>query len=165
MTVFELDVVYKSWLQVVEENDGEITPEMERTFLALEDEVTKKLENIAKLRRYAESQVETAKREEERVKTYRQKFDRLIEKANLFARVLLEQFPEKKCKVGTFAWAIQKNSVPSIKVDDLSELSPGWKKFELVEKPNNEMIAREAALGNPLPPGVTVKHGDHVRLR
>jgi len=165
-SVFKLEARYAAWLSAVEYSDGELTPELEQELLDLEDDIKIKLENIAKLHRYAANMAGVAGSELVRVTAAKQKYEKLAERAKALAGILLKTLPEPKIKVGTFSLWIQNNGALSVVTPpDISAIPPEFRRKEVLEIPDKDAIVSVWESGGSLPQGIEVFRGTHVRIK
>lgn len=163
-STIEIANEFHAWLEKVELTDGELTPELMQEFEAIEMDRLAKLGGIASVHRRAKLAEDSAKAELDRIAKIHRREQSVQNFMKGRARVLLEQIEGKKAKVGTHSLWIQPNGASSIDVEDLERVPAGWKTFEIKASLNREMILTEHAAGNPLPPGITITRGDHVRI-
>lgn len=165
-TVFDLDARYKAWLAAIEDGDGELTPELEDELRDLIDDQINKLHNIAKLNKYADSMWNMARTEVERLQSVAAKYAKLAARAKFLAGVVLQTMPDFKAKAGTFSLWIQKNGQPTvIPPEDLSAIPSEWIKETVHRSLDTAKILAAWRANEPLPPGIHIELGTHVRIK
>lgn len=148
----------------LEENGGELTPEIETRLDSLEADFEAKVERICGWRA---NLVATAK-------AYQEEADRLAARAKTLARtadglrrylqVQLERAGRTKLEAGTWRLAIQPNSQPSVIVTVEPDRLPECFRRVTVDVDRRSLLDAVKAGGN-LPAGVVVTRGHHLRIR
>lgn len=161
--VLEIDARFQAWLTAIEDAGGEVTPELEAELNAIQADKRERMEQFAKIRRFAKAMSAVAANEAARAAAYKARMDALADKVDSWAMVILKDEPDKKMQVGTTKWVVTRNSQPSVTCADIDSLPDEFVIEETTRKLNRERVLAEAEFG-ALPAGVTVTRGEHVRV-
>jgi hypothetical protein len=157
------------WL---EESEGELTPALEQLLAELDAKADEKVERIGLYLRELAAHAKALAEEEARLAARRQARERAIASLKAYLLSHMEQLGKTKVNGLLCTVAIQKNSAPSIECLDAQALHATDQGDLFVEKVittsfrlrRDELIAAWKA-NLPLPPGVIITQGSHVRVR
>jgi len=168
MKLYEIPHAIRAIEAMIEEAEGELTPETEALLTQHEAEFERKAEWIALMIREAMADAASVKAEEDRVVELlgnrRRAFER---RAHDLKRYLHDCMAAKGCdkiKGELVSLGIQRNSVPTIVVEVAPEALP--ERFRRVRVESDGTALRDAfKAGEELPAGVTAEYGTHLRIR
>jgi len=157
-TLYELTSDFLQVQQMIEDGVEGLEDTLESINLALED----KLENIGKVIRNLESEVNQFKEEEKRLADKRKAIENNIKRLKDYAEQSMIATGNKKLKTGIFTFAIQKNP-PSINVVD-EKLIPK-KYFVPVDPKLDKKSIQQSIKDGELVPGVQLIQREGLRIR
>jgi septal ring factor EnvC (AmiA/AmiB activator) len=160
--LYELTEKYAELAQILA-NDETQMEVLGDTLQALEDALETKVENIVKLIRNTEADIEALKAEEKRLSDRRK---RLEAKRDWLKEYLAEQFDAsgiEKVKTPLFTASLQRNSQPSVKIVNEREIP---QVFWIPQAPvlDKKSIIEYAKTADAVP-GVELVYGKHLRIR
>lgn len=158
--------------RVLEENDGELTPELETELDELDEAFTEKAERVALFIREQLSRAKGVREERDRLDAIVKRGERAAENLKDYLKRQMERLEKKKIDGVLVTIAIQ-NNPPSVKTPlNSDELQKHYDKVSdyVVEVPATYRIDRDKVLaaskmGATLPEWVTVESGTHLRIR
>lgn len=142
---------------ILDGNDG-----LEDTLESIDLAIGDKLENIGKLIKNLESDVEGFRTEEKRLAERRRAIENNIKRLKEYAENSLQATGKRKIDAGTFTFAIQKNP-PSVNVSDESLLLP---KYFIEQQPKldrRKLLDDLKEFGEL--PGAEIKQTESLRIR
>lgn len=151
----------QSFLQVQNmiENDSE---GLEDTLESIDLAINEKLENIAKVIKNLEGEINSFKAEEKRLSERRKTIENNIKRLKQYAEDSLKLTGERKIKAGTFTFNIQKNP-PSVKV--LNDKSIPLDYFNVVEPAlDKKRLLKDLKNGESIE-GAELHQGESLRIR
>jgi len=164
MRLYEIPQALRAVEAAIIEAEGELTPEMEAQLEALTEDFDRKVEYLALLAREAKAEAAGYKVEADRLAAHVRAASNREAGIKRYLQFCLESAGVPKV-TGTLATvALQKNGQPSIRYDgDPQSLPPAYQRVTVAV----DTRALHDALkgGEDLPEGVTVEHGQHVRIR
>lgn len=164
MKLYEIPVALRALEEKIEEAEGVLTPEMETELDGLAEEFERKAEYIAMLIREAKLEAEKWKAEEDRVAARRRSLARRAEGLTRYLHDAMSAMGKTKIKGELLSLGIQKNGAASVVYEGDPAALP--EQFRRVKIDMDSVAIREAAkAGEPLPEGVEVVHGTHLRIR
>lgn len=172
-TLYDLVIGERGALsELLEETDGEFTPEIEQLLGELDIKIDDKLESIGLYVLDQTGDAAKLKDEEQRLAARRKAIERGVDGLKRYAERLMLASGKEKVKSTRVTVALQKNP-PAVKGEltslELEELfDQGSSIVRLV--PAALSLDRRAALelhkaGQPLPDGLTVEQGQSLRIR
>jgi hypothetical protein len=164
MRLYEIPHAIRAIEAMIEELEGEITPEIESKLNALEGEFSRKAEFIALMVKEATTAAAAIKAEEDRISARRKAHERRAEAFKDYLHRCMASMGVSKITGQLASPAIQRNSAPSVTVDIAPELLPERFRRVLVG-PDNRALADAFKAGEALPAGVTAEYGTHLRIR
>ena len=163
MQLYKISDALLSILAASEET-GELTPEQAEQLTALEGDFKDKVQSVCQVVRQWQSDAEAAKVEVARLSALATSRTRLADGLKSYLKVQMEATGQDKVKTDLFAVRIQKNSVPSCKVDiEATTLPPRFQRVT-VEADKAALVDAFKA-GELLPEGVEVVFGSHLRIQ
>ncbi|MEW6234725.1 MAG: siphovirus Gp157 family protein [Candidatus Omnitrophota bacterium] len=180
MKLYEISQQYEEIMAELEGTEGALTPEIQQRLDAVEDDLKRKVENIACLIRQFQADGETCKSESERLTALRKSRERAAEGLKAYALGQLQRLGLKKVETELFVVSRQANP-ERVVIDDENEL-PGlfftakltMPFVELPEElrpranrePDKTLIKKfiEAHPDAPIP-GVHLEAGESLRIR
>jgi hypothetical protein len=164
MKLYEIPAALRQLETKIEEAEGLLTPELEAELDALGEEFDRKAEYVAMLVREAKLEAEKWKAEEDRVSNRRRSLERRAEGLTRYLHEQMTSMRKDKIPGDLLTVAIQRNSQPTVSFDR----EPHWlpEEYRRVEfRMDAKKIREDHEAGKPLPEGVTIHHGTHVRIR
>ena len=162
MKLYELTTEFKALYQSLDD------PETDDAFveLALADiakMITGKADNIGKLVRIWEAEEKSFEEEYKRLKEKRDIVRHRIDRIKFYLHTQMESMGTNKIEGDLFKFAIQKNSRPSIRVDDPDKLPPEY--VIITKSPDGDLLYQDWKAGKSLPECAIVIQGTHLRIR
>jgi hypothetical protein len=164
MKLYEIPAALRQLENKIEEAEGLLTPELEAELDALGEEFDRKAEFVAMLIREAKLEADKWKAEEERVSSRRRSLDRRAEGLTRYLHEQMTAMGRDKIPGDLLTVAIQRNSQPTVSFDR----EPHWlpEEYRRVEfRMDAKKIREDHEAGKPLPEGIHIHHGTHVRIR
>ena len=164
--------IVESWIEEHADellaNGGELSPELAALIDQARDAFEGKVERVALKVRELLATAQAVELEEKRLGQRRKALENAAAAIKAYLKIHLERTGETKIQ-GTLATvALQKNGQPSITVEvPVDSLPPQW----TVQPPppplvlNRDEVVAAFKAGTPLPEGITVTVGSHVRIR
>lgn len=141
MTLYELEREQLELNALLEENGGELTPEIEEKLQIHDYDINKKMESYCKAIRCYESDIDGFKSEIERLKQRKESAERAIERMKASMLNALEIFQISKIEAGTFKIGTRKSY--SVTIDDEEAISPEYK-IETVTSKVDKVAIKDA---------------------
>jgi hypothetical protein len=162
LKLYELSELADRLQRVLEESGGEITPEAEDCLARL-GELPDKMDDIGRVLAGLKRRHECCDAEVKRLTAVREAARRAERSLKEYALANLKKLGHQSYKTPLFTFSVCQNPAPSIRFDgDLADLSPDWvrteQKFDALKA---QKYWRE---GEPLPEGVVVEKGEHLRV-
>ena len=156
--LYELTNDFQQVQSMIEEGHEGLEDTLEAINLSIED----KLENIGKVIRNLEAEVNAYKEEEKRLADKRKSIENNIKNLKGYAEEALRVTGERKIKAGLFTFSIQKNP-PSVVIND-EKLIP--KQFYVPVEPKLDKSTIKDLLKNgESVPGAELVQSEGVRIR
>lgn len=177
-TLYEISEEFRSVFSLLEENGGELTPEIAERMGTLETDLELKVDRYCKRIRDLEGDAGKFKAEEERLHQRRESMEKEIKSLKDWLKTNLQSIGRDEVKTGTFAVRIQK-SAPAVVVEDEISIPPKFKMasldMALIELPeelipkagirvNRTLIAKCIKNGEEIP-GVRLESSEYLRIR
>lgn len=135
---------------------------LEDTLESIELSIIDKLDNIGKVIRNKEAEIEAFKSEEKRLAEKRKTIENNIKNLKLYAESALKATGERKIKAGVFTFSIQKNP-PSVVINN-EKLIP--KRFYVPVDPKlDKKTIKDLLKNGESVPGVELIQGEGMRFR
>jgi vacuolar-type H+-ATPase subunit E/Vma4 len=164
MRLYEIPHAIRAIEAMIEEAEGELTPETEALLTQHESEFERKAEWIALLAREAIAEAGAIKAEEDRLNARRRTLERRADGLKRYLHECMTAANVSKIKGDLATLGIQRNSVPTIVVEVAPEALP--ERFRRVRVESDGTALRDAfKAGEKLPAGVTAEYGTHLRIR
>jgi hypothetical protein len=125
--------------------------------------ITAKADNIGKLVRIWEAEEKAFEEEYKRLREKRDVARHRIDRIKFYLQTQMESMGTNKIEGELFKFAIQKNSRPSIEAPDPDRLPPEY--FIITKRVDGDLLYQDWKAGKPLPVGVQVVQGTHLRIR
>jgi hypothetical protein len=159
--------------RLLEETEGELTPELEAQLDAVDGAANDKIERVGLFIREQLAHAEGIRIEETRLVARRKAHERVAEQLKHYLQQQMERLGKTKVDGLLCTVALQRNSAPTIEcVVDAKAVLAGPQGDLFAERVETvEYRLRRPALidawkaNQPLPTGVTVTLGHHVRIR
>ena len=164
MKLYEMPAAMRALEDKIEQAEGVLTPELEAELDALGEEFDRKAEYIAMLIREAKLEAEKWRIEEERVSARRMSLERRAQSLTAYVHSQMQAMGRQKVDGKLLSVSLQQNSTPSIVYEQLPADLPERYKRVRVEV-NGRAIIDAYKAGQPIPEGITIYHGTHVRIR
>lgn len=161
MKLYELTDKYAELAQMIADDETK-TEMLGDTLRALEDAIEIKAENIAKLIKNLDAEVEAFKNEEKRLADRRKALETKRDGLKRYLEEQLEKIGLDKVKTPIFTVALQYNPA-SVQVIDESKIPPA---FWITPPPtlDKKAVAERLKAGEEIP-GVTLHQGRSLRIR
>jgi Skp family chaperone for outer membrane proteins len=164
MRLYEIPAAYRAIEAQIEELEGELPEDLEAKLDELDEEFERKVEFLAMLAREAKLEAEAWKQEEDRVQARRRALEARQKRLQDYVQAAMVATGRPKVSGSKLTVAIQKNSVPTVRVDlDPTQLPPEFQRVRV--EADNAAIRDAAKAGAELPDGVMVEYGSHLRIR
>lgn len=157
--------------RIVDDAEGELTPEIEAALDALDGAVTEKIERVALYIRERSARGKAVKEERDRLDAIVKREERTADSLKAYLMRNMERIGKTKVDGLLAAVAIQANpfSVKTVLDSDTLKTHFGEWPF-VVEVPASYRIDRDQVLalhkvGESLPDGIVVERGSHIRIR
>lgn len=167
--------------EMLEESEGELTPQIEELLNQGEEHFESRIENICKAVKAAEAETDEIDAEINRIKKIKKTAENRITSLKNFIQTMLVQAERDKETIhaGKFKVKVQKNSRPTMVVDE-DRIQPYFKtavikmpaievpeafKEEAEYVPNKELINERLKVNPQSVSGVSLIFGYHVRIR
>lgn len=146
------------------ENGGEITPEIEAQLRDLEGTFEEKVERILLYAQNLKASAEAATKEADRLAVLARGRASIADRLRQYVKAQMEALNRPKIETARIVARIQKNSRPSVSfVGELAELPSEF--IRTVVAFNAEAAYEVFKAGGPLPAGVSVVQGTHLRVQ
>lgn len=157
--LYELSTGYKNIEYILE--NGEDNEELKAVLDNLSEEIEDKAENIAKLIRNYEADIEAFKKEEERIAERRRTLENIVKRLKEYLFSNMKLTGKTKFKKGTFSFNIAKNPA-SVEIVNQDIIPMDYR--ELVEVINKKDILQDLKNGKDVQ-GAILKQGESLRIR
>jgi hypothetical protein len=155
------------------ETDGELTPELEQLLDALDGKIEEKIERVGLFVLEQSEEAEKVKKHEQRLAAKRKAHERVAEQLRHYLQRQMERLGKTKVDGLLCTVALQRNSAPTIEaaVDAKAVLAgPQGDLFAERVETVEYRLRRDAIVAawksqQPLPAGVSVTVGQHIRIR
>lgn len=147
-TLYELASEYQALAHVLDEQEGELTDELEKAWDAINEELPIKMENIGHVLKNLDAEREVL---EAKAKTFKSEFERLKSRAaarqsridwlKSYAAKNLQAADIQKLKSETFSWWTQESH--SVEEVDASKVDPQYKRVEYKEFVDKKAILED----------------------
>ena len=163
-SLYELTQDGQRLLELIDDNAGQLTPEVETILQEWEGAIEKKADGYCCIIAQLERQAGAFKAEADRLKALASASDNAARRMRDRLKEAMETNGIKKLETERFKLAIQKNSVPSVRCDrPVEDLPERFRRVRLELDREEVLEAWEA--GDMLPGGVEVEKGTHLRIR
>lgn len=159
--LYELSNQYL-YLNTLLENE-EIDPEaIQDTLEAIEDEIEVKIENIVKLMKNIEGDIDAFKTEEKRLADRRKALENKYNYFKQYIQDSMIKLNKKNIKTGLFTISFQK-SPPSVEIVDEKSIPHEYIAFQI--QINKKQLLEDLKNGKEVKGVVLVKDKEHLRIR
>lgn len=161
--LYELAESYEMLLDMIDNQDISVE-DVQDTLDALEDSIGDKLENIVKIIRMTEGNIELFKAEEKRIQARRRTMENKVDSLKNYMQSTMIRLGMKKVETGTFKIRLQKNP-DNISILDESKIP---KDFYVKQEPKLDKTAlKEAVLkeGKEIEGVTKAPESYHVRIQ
>jgi len=161
--LYELAESYEMLLDMIDNQDISVE-DVQDTLEALEDSIGEKLENIVKIIRMTEGNIELFKAEEKRIQARRRTMENKVDSLKNYMQSTMIRLGMKKVETGTFKIRLQKNP-DNISILDESKIP---KDFYVEQEPKLDKTAlKEAVLkeGKEIEGVTKAPESYHVRIQ
>lgn len=161
--LYELAESYEMLLDMIDNQDISVE-DVQDTLEALEDSIGEKLENIVKIIRMTEGNIELFKAEEKRIQARRRTMENKVDSLKSYMQSTMIRLGMKKVETGTFKIRLQKNP-DNISILDESKIP---KDFYVKQEPKLDKTAlKEAVLkeGKEIEGVTKAPESYHVRIQ
>ena len=157
--LYELSTGYKNIEYLLE--NGEDNEELAAVLNSLDAEIEDKAENIAKLIKNYEADIEAFKTEEKRIAERRRTLENIVKRLKEYLFNNMKLTGKTKFKRGTFSFNIAKNP-PSLEITNVDIISSDYK--VLTETLDKKAILQDLKDGKDVQ-GAILKQGESLRIR
>ena len=157
--LYELSTGYKNIEYLLE--NGEDNEELAAVLNSLDEEIEDKAENIAKLIKNYEADIEAFKTEEKRIAERRRTLENDVKRLKKYLFNNMKLTGKTKFKKGTFSFNIAKNPA-SVEIVNQDIIPMDYR--ELVEVINKKDILQDLKNGKDVQ-GAILKQGESLRIR
>lgn len=161
--LYELAESYEMLLDMIDNQDISVE-DVQDALEALEDSIGEKLENIVKIIRMTEGNIELFKAEEKRIQARRRTMENKVDSLKNYMQSIMIRLGMKKVETGTFKIRLQKNP-DNISILDESKIP---KDFYVEQEPKLDKTAlKEAVLkeGKEIEGVTKAPESYHVRIQ
>lgn len=163
MKLYEINQQYDTLKKYI--NDTDTSEEMfKEAFNEIEAAFEDKAENIVKLIKNIEGDVEAHKVEEKRIFDKRKFMENHVIRLKKMLEESMVQMDKNDVKAGTFTLKIQKNPY-SVEIEDESLIPEAYKSIEQVIKIDKKHIVDDYKVDQMLIPGVKVQQTESLRIK
>lgn len=162
MKLYELAGNYRQLMDLVENGDVDFEI-IKDTLESIGDALEIKVENIVKLMKSIEGDIETFKAEEKRIAERRKTLENRYEGLEKYLFSVLKANKIQKVKAGTFTVAIQKSQA-SVSLLDEAKI-PAKYRTPQPDKIDKKAIAKDLKDGVKVEGAVLVEDNEHLRIR
>lgn len=146
--------------------DGEMAPDVESDLNNLSDDLTIKADQIARYQRQCVANAEGYKAESDRLALLAKSESNKAERLKKYLKDTFDALHITKLDTELFKFGVQKNSVPTTTYADGFDPAKLPEHFQRVTiAPNTSAIVAAWKDHAPLPAGVTIEVGSHLRIR
>lgn len=163
MKLYEINQQYDTLKKYI--TDTDTSEDMfKEAFDQIEAAFEDKAENIVKLIKNIEGDVEAHKVEEKRISEKRKFMENHIGRLKKMLEESMVQMDKDDVKAGTFTLKIQKNPY-SVEIEDESLIPEEYKTIEQVVKIDKKHIVDDYKVDQMMIPGVNVKQTESLRIK
>ncbi len=163
LTLYEIPGYYAVWALEVEDNDGELTPELEAQLAEIEDSLASKGEAVCFLIRNASMEAEACREEAARWTARARVAENRAGRLKSFLMAAMKAVGVDKLAAGNFKVARRVNTVPSIRwLGAPEEIPVGYQRVKIEL---DGSAAQQAWKAGALMDGFSVEHADVVTIR
>ena len=161
-TLYDINEEYLRLMQQVEENEGEMTPELEQALAINEENHSAKLESYAAIIANYNAEAEACKAESKRLKD---KADRVVAHAQRLKDAIvhfLTVTDRRKVAAGTWSMSLRDTEAVSV-TDEAAIPADYWR--EKVERSVDRMAVKAAIKGGTEIPGCTLVTNTSLQIK
>lgn len=162
MTLYELEQEQLELNALLEENGGELTPEIEERLQIHDYDINKKMESYCKAIRCYETSIEGIKSEIERLKARKESSEKAIERMKESMLNALEIFGINKIEAGTFKIGTRKSQ--AVEIDD-ENIVPDAYKIETVTTKVDKTAIKNAIKEGKEVEGAHIKENTNLSIK
>lgn len=162
MNLFEIDSEYRDILQMLEESEGEITPEIEEALNNNEGDFLKKVTNYRNMIFKWKADLEAIKSEKARIAAIEKNRNNSIERLKNALEYVMLNRGLRSVDLGINGSISYRKSV--VTVVDEGVLSPKWFKQTIVERPMKAEI-KEALKNGEIIEGAWLEDKDNLQIK
>lgn len=167
LKLYEIGDQYESIIQQAREADGVITPELAAQLDAVTDAFGVKVERCALYYRNLIASAEAADKEISRLRAHAATDLNAANGIKEYIRLHMERVGQTKVETPLIKVRIQRNSVPSVSVSSPSlevgeEVPVRYQRVSITL--DRKQVVDDWKAGTPLPEGITVEVGAHLRI-
>ena len=145
--------------------EDELGDDAEKQFDSLQMDFTEKVKSIALSIQEASATAEAAKSERLRIQDIEDAANDKIRRLKRYLLNAMQSLGQTRVDANIVKVRIQRNSQPTVVVESMPSDLPEWaKRVKVIVEPDAKALAEAASKGEPLPDGVTVYTGSHVRI-
>lgn len=163
MKLYEINAAIADILHAVAEAEGEITLDQEAALDALTMSLEAKAENIALWIRETLAKADAVKAEEARLRARRTALENAAERAKQYLHDTMRMTGRERIDAELATITVTNNSRPTVDVDPDVTL-PEWA-TRVTVSPDKAALLKAHLDGAPVPAGVTISTGTHLRIR
>lgn len=164
MKLYELTDAYRVLQDRLLEAEGVLTPELEQELAQLDEDLDRKVENVALVVRELEAEAAGVAEEVERLERMKAARDHAAKRLKDYLKVQLTLAGRPKVAGKLVTVQVVKNGVPAITWLGTDEEIPEPFRRVRVEL-NGQAVRDEYRRTGQVPPGFEVSHGTHLRIR
>lgn len=162
MRLYEIDLEFQELLASLEENEGEITEELNEKLKINEEDFENKALNYRSMVMHLRSEVEAAKLEKTRVGKYQKSKERSIERLTNALDAAMKMRNLRDLDFGVKGKVSYRKSTAVSVIEDI--LSDEWFNETKTLKPNKEELKKALKEGTVIP-GATLVENDNIQIK
>jgi hypothetical protein len=163
MNLYEIGTELQRLQDLLEESGGELSPELETHLEAIDLADSTKVQSYCHLIRNLDARAEAKRAESRRLAESSAKDVRAVDRLKARLHEHLGRTDRTSIDAGVFTVKLIRNSVPSVKYDgDPRSLPHQLVRLECAL--DREAVLKTWRAGHPLPEGITVTQGAHLRI-
>lgn len=163
--LYELADEYDVIQAAIEENGGELTPELEAALDANAEDSSAKLDSIGKMIKNLEGFEEMAKQEMVAQRDKYRSRGNAAHRLKEYAKAAMKRMGIER-HIGRVNLSVCGNSQPSIVFGgDPAKLPKEFQRIDVIVELDRDKVREAHLLGQPIPDGVSVVRGDHLRVK
>lgn len=163
-TLYEISSEISALLSTIDALDGEITDDLTIDLMNLEDALEDKVHSCCCAIREKEARAAGMSLEIDRLTAQRDAEKRVVEWLKGYVKAELERIGQKKIETPLFRVTVCKNGQASVRLDEGVPIPDDFKKEKTIIELDREKVLAAHKTGEPLPSGVQVLHGTHLRI-